>query len=159
MYQKVEVKGTTVWRTRQSFLTTPSIRSPHRDARKYSNHNAGMIQTCGKKGLAHFVTYHVFRRRLVLRLEMTFSVTVIDRAAVPSSSSWRSRLIEIGVRISTLVCTSLRTSRFSSCLTSVTSFLTASLSENALKSAVNKTLWAHPASFPHSFRNLFPIAS
>ena len=153
------MKETTEWRTRQSFLTAPSIRSSHRDARKHSNHNAGMLQTCGKKGLAHFFTYHVFRRRLMLRLEMTFSGTAIDRAALPSSSSWRSRLIAVGVGISTLVCTSLRIASFSSCLTSVTSFLTASLSENALKSAVNKTLWAHPASFPHIFRNLFPIAS
>ena len=42
---------------------------------------------------------------------------------------------------------------------SLTSTFATTLSENAFRSAVNKTECAHPASFPHSFRNRFPIAA
>lgn len=46
----------------------------------------------------------------------------------------------------------LGVSRTSSCLIFVISTFRLSRSENALKSAVNKTLWAHPASWPHRLR-------
>lgn len=119
-----------------------------------------LLRMIGSERPQSYCTYVFF-----LRLALKTVFEGIEPSCSSSSSSTNSRLILVSstsIFVSVTgadVAAALSPKLSASTLTVFTSIFAESLSEKARRSAVNRTLWAHPASLPHRLLKRSPTAS